>query len=243
MDPNQITTTFIPKKPIEEVVINTPGRSSAPAGTLFILAIIILILTIISVGGLFFYNNLTKSELTTLQDSLEKNEKQYEPNLLVDLTNLDKRLKNGSALINQHIAVSPIFDLVEQYTLKTVRFSKFEFKTSDTGTYVVSLSGEADNYQSIALQSQNFGDISAFKGVIFSDFTLTPKNRISFNTSFTVSPEIINFKTAPLKSSMSIKNNTPAVPVSATSAVTSTQTTESTAAVPANVLPPVKGDF
>lgn len=250
MDPNQITTTFIPKKPIEEVVINTPGRSSAPAGTLFILAIIILILTIISVGGLFFYNNLTKSELVTLQESLEKNEKQYEPNLLVDLTNLDKRLKNGSALINQHIAVSPIFDLIEQYTLKTVRFSKFEFKTSDTGSYVVTLSGEADNYQSIALQSQNFGDISAFKGVIFSDFTLTPKNRISFNTSFTVAPEILSFKTAPLKSNTIIKNTPTVLPIT-TSTTTDTaapaETVQGSSQIapvtPTKVLPPAKGDL
>jgi hypothetical protein len=245
MDPNQITTTFIPKKPIEEVIVNTPGRSSAPAGTLFIIAIIVLILTIISVGGLFFYNNLTRSEITTLQESLEKNEKQYEPNLLVDLTALDRRLKNGNALINQHIAISPIFDLIEQYTLKTVRFSKFEFKTSDTGSYVVTLSGEADNYQSIALQSQNFGDISAFKGVIFSDFTLTPKNRISFNTSFTISPEILNFKTAPLKSNTIIKNTTPVLPPSTVNtSPTSQQVSPSdTQTSSANVLPPAKGDF
>lgn len=230
MDPNQITTTFIPKKPIEEDVnINNPvARRSVPAGTLFIFSIILLIITAVSLGGLFFYNKITQTDLEQLRTSLSRNEKEYEPSLLADLTKLDKRLKNGSAVLSQHVAISPIFDLIEQYTLKTVRFSKFDLKTSDTGQYIVTLSGEADNYQSIALQSQSFGDISAFKGVIFSDFTLTPKNRISFNTSFTVSPEILYFKTAPLK--QIVPTATTAAPSSSTtsSIVTNTTTTAAT---------------
>ncbi len=199
MDPNQITTTFIPKKPIEEIVVNTPGHRSAPAGTLFIIAIIVLILTIISVGGIIFYNKFLNSDIDQLQKSLTLSEKEYEPTLLVELTKLDKRLKGGATVLNQHVVVSPIFDLIEQNTLKTVRFSKFDLKVSESGIYEVVLAGEADNYQTIALQSQNFGDITVFKDVIFSDFTLTSKNRISFNVSFTVSRDILNFSSAPLK--------------------------------------------
>lgn len=199
MDPNQITTTFIPKKPLQEVVTGSPVRSSAPTGTLLVLAIIIMVLTIASLGGLLFYNKFLESNITQLQTSITRSEKEYEPTLLADLTKLDKRLKNGSMIINQHLAISPIFDLIEQNTLKTVRFSKFDFKNSETGMYLVTLAGEADNYQSIAMQSQSFGDVAAFKGIIFSDFTLTPKNRISFNASFTVSPDILNYASAPIK--------------------------------------------
>lgn len=200
MDPNQITTTFIPKKPIEEVVANTPGNRNAPTGTLFIISIIVLILTIVSVGGIYFYTKFLNSDIEQLQKSLTLSEKEYEPTLLADLIKLDKRLKGGVMVLNQHVAISPVFDLIEQNTLKAVRFNKFDLRVSETGVYEVILAGDADNYQTIALQSQNFGDITAFKDVIFSDFTLTPKNRVSFNTSLTVSRDILNFSSAPLKS-------------------------------------------
>jgi uncharacterized membrane-anchored protein YhcB (DUF1043 family) len=211
MDPNQITTTFIPKKPLQQSPEETGATHAVrtPMGTLMVISIIIGILAAISLVGVFLYKQYVIADVENIQKALKTNEKELEPNLIADLTKLDKQLKNGETLLRQHIAPSPIFDLIEQNTLKQVRFSKFEFRV-DNNMYDVNMSGEANNYQSIALQSQNFGDVTAFRDVIFSDFTLTPKNRISFTVSFKVNTDILNFSTAPIRVISSSVTPTPA---------------------------------
>jgi hypothetical protein len=200
MDPNQITTTFIPKKPLQQTAeeIGSTRVNRAPIGAVLVISIIIGILSAAAVVGVYLYKRYTIQAVENIQKELASNEKELEPNLLVELGKLDKRLKNGEVVLSKHIALSPVFDIIEQNTLKTVRFSSFKFNT-ENNTYSVMLSGEANSYQAVALQSESFGSIISFREVIFSDFTLTPKNRISFTVSFKVSPEVLNFSTAPIK--------------------------------------------
>ena len=217
MDPNQITTTFIPKKPLQQSPEETGALRSVrtPMGTLLIISIIVGILAAVTIGGIFLYKQYMVTNVESIQKALQTNEKELEPNLLADLNRLDKRLKTADLLLRQHVAPSPIFDLIEQNTLKTVRFSKFEFR-NENNIYSVTMAGEANNYQSIALQSQNFGDVTAFRDVIFSDFTLTPKNRISFSVVFKVNADLINFSTAPIKVLPATPAPTPEIPVEET---------------------------
>lgn len=238
MDPNQITTTFIPKAPIQTATPEIEIKRSAPLGTLLIISIIVGLLATVLIVGVFLYKKVIVSDIENLQKTLKQAETTLDPKLIEELTRLDKRLKNSESLLRNHTVVSPIFDLIEQYTLKTVRFSKFDLIV-DGGVVNVSMAGEANNYQSIALQSQNFGEVTHFKDVIFSDFTLTPKNRISFSASFSVSPSILKFITAPLKTTITSDNSqNVVVPQSSQSAPTSVQTTQTTGSMVTTPLTP-----
>jgi hypothetical protein len=60
------------------------------------------------------------------------------------------------------------------------------------------MSGTADSYQSIAQQSDVLGSSTFLKNVIFSNFFLTPQGKVSFDLSFGLTPDFVNFATAPL---------------------------------------------
>ena len=60
------------------------------------------------------------------------------------------------------------------------------------------MSGEGDSYQSIAQQSDVLGSNTFLKNVLFSNFFLTQKGKISFDLSYGVSPDFVDFEKAPL---------------------------------------------
>jgi hypothetical protein len=198
MDQGQFTTTFIPKKPLAEVTPTSAAPVSRPVGLLSSISMILFFLTILIAGGVYFWKTYETKNVATLADSIKKVEKTFEPELVTQLQSLDRQLKNGSALVKNHGVISPIFDLLEVSTLKPVKFTKFDVVMDDTKGTIVKMSGEADGYRSIAQQSDVFGSNSYLKDAIFSNFFLTPKGRVSFDLSFGVKSDFVDFEKAPL---------------------------------------------
>lgn len=198
MDQGQFTTTFIPKKPLTAPVSNEARPVSRPIGLLSSLAWVIFFITLLLAGGVYFWKGYQEKNLVLLSDSVKKIEKTFEPELVTELQALDRQLKNGSTLIKNHTVVSPIFDLLETATLQSVKFTKFDVVVDDIKGVTVKMSGEADGYRSIAQQSDIFGANSYLKDAIFSNFFLNPKGQISFDVSFGVRPDFVDFEKAPL---------------------------------------------
>ncbi len=67
----------------------------------------------------------------------------------------------------------------------------------DTKGAQIKMSGIADGYQSIAQQADVLGSSTYLKNVIFSNFFLTQQGKVSFDLSFGVAPQFLNFQTAP----------------------------------------------
>jgi hypothetical protein len=55
------------------------------------------------------------------------------------------------------------------------------------------MSGESDGYRSIALQSQALSQNANLGDTIFSNFTVTPKGRVSFDVAFTIPKGDLSF--------------------------------------------------
>ncbi len=199
MDPNQITTTFIPKRPITET-IQTPEPISRPVGFLFIIACIVLLVSGAFIGGMYWFTGYTADQNTLLTNQVASSKKSFEINLVNDMVSLDRRINHAELVVANHTVLSPVFDILETYTLDSVRLTKFDFKINDTKQIVVLLGGEARDYQSIALQAKKFNEINAFSSIIFSDFSINQREKTTFNVALTVSPELLAFAKAPLKS-------------------------------------------
>lgn len=198
MDQGQFTTTFIPKKPLADVTPAGAQPVSRPVGLLSSISTILFFVTILIAGGVYFWKGYETKNVVVLADSIKKVEKTFEPDLVTKLQLLDRQLKNGSTLIKSHVVVSPIFDLLESSTLKPVKFTKLDIAFDDIKGTQIKMSGETDGYRSIAQQSDVFGASSYLKDAIFSNFFLTPKGRISFDLSFGVKPDFVDFEKAPL---------------------------------------------
>lgn len=195
---NQFTTTFIPKKPMVQEDASTNAPVSRPVGFLSSMSLILFFITLAVGGGVFLWEKYETSKVAVLADSVSKVEKEFEPQLITQLQLLDKQLRNAQVLVKNHTVTSPLFDLLEASTLKQIQFSKFDYVVDDKAGVQIRMAGIADSYQAIAQQADVLGASTFLKNVIFSNFFLNPQGKVSFDVSFGVTPEFLNFQTAPL---------------------------------------------
>jgi hypothetical protein len=193
MDQN-FQTSFIPKKPIikENVVV------ARPVGILLIASLFILFTVLIATGGLYFYKGIVTKNITDMESQLDLAKNRFEPSKITELQVLDKRLRASSEILAKHITVTPIFNALEQITMKTIRFTKFNYElaTDKNTTVNIKMSGQAIGYRSVALQSDLFGKNKNIIDPVFSNLTLDQSGNVLFDLNFSVDPSFVNYKQA-----------------------------------------------
>lgn len=187
----EFQTSFIPKK----TVIESPKKIRSGGGVINLISFIIFIVSLISAGGAYFYRESVKTNIEEYKRSLAVAKNQFEPSLITELQILDKRLNAATTILDKHIAVSPIFVLLEEVTLPTVRYSDFSYEVDTTTNLVnVTMKGEAKGYNFIALQADLFDDNKFIKNPIFSDFVLDQAGNIDFNLTFSVDRSLVSYE-------------------------------------------------
>ncbi|MBP6883979.1 MAG: hypothetical protein KBC06_01990 [Candidatus Pacebacteria bacterium] len=191
MEPN-FQTSFIPKKPI----VDNRTLPPRPVSLVTILSIFLLFTMLVVTGGLYFYKGIVNKRIIQMESDLNLARNRFEPAKITQLQVLDKRLKASSEILNQHIAISPIFQALESITMKTVRFTKFSYaldKTKDTKV-LVTMKGQAVGYRSIALQADLFTKNKYFQDPVFSNLSLDDKGNVLFDLDFAVDPSFVDYK-------------------------------------------------
>lgn len=187
----EFQTSFIPKK----TVIESPKRIKSGGGVVNLIAFIVFLASLIAAGGAYFYRESVKTDIEEFKRSLAVAKNQFEPSLITELQILDKRLNAATTILDKHIAVSPIFILLEEVTLPTVRYSDFSYEVDTTTNLVnVTMKGEAKGYNFIALQADLFDDNKFIKNPIFSDFVLDQTGNIDFNLTFSVDKSLVSYE-------------------------------------------------
>lgn len=187
----EFQTSFIPKKIIEPK--NAKIRSGS--GVLNIFSFIVFISSVISLGGAYLYKNSILNNIEEYKDSLRIARNQFEPSLITQLQILDKRLNAANTILDKHVAVSPIFRMLQDITLPSVRYSDFSYELNETSNSVnVKMKGEAKSYNFIALQADLFNKNKFIKNPIFSDFVLDQSGNIDFSLSFFVDKSLISYE-------------------------------------------------
>lgn len=205
-------TSFIPKKPMIEEH-NTNVRS---VGFFTIISFFILFTVLLATGGLFFYKGILAKNITQMENDLNLAKSRFEPSKITELKILDKRLRASTEILSKHIAVTPIFQALQDITMKTVRYTKFSYdlgsilpsqngNTENAGgmRIVVKMTGQAVGYRSVALQSDLFTTKDVGKNFIdpiFSNLTLDDKGNVLFDLEFSVDPSFVDYKTTLLQS-------------------------------------------
>jgi len=184
-----ITPSFIPKK--------------APAPRLdlkkktsffFLLSVVIFASAAILHGAAYLYKISLEQKLKSYQNSLRLEESAFEPATLVELNRVDAKLRSAKSLLDKHITLLPLFRMIEEHTLQSVRFKSFGFNAnSDQKKIELKMTGEAENYSGVALQSDAFGELKEFKDAVFSDLNLNQSGRISFTFSASIDPGLISY--------------------------------------------------
>jgi len=191
MDQN-FQTSFIPKKPI----IKERAASARPVGVLLIISLFILFTVLLATGGLYFYKGIVTKNIVDMENTLTLAGNRFEPSRITELQILDKRLRAASEILSKHIAITPIFNALENLTMKSVRYTKFSYVlgTDKNATIDVKISGQAIGYRSVALQSDLFAKNKNLIDPIFSNLTLDNSGRVLFDLEFSVDPSFVNYK-------------------------------------------------
>lgn len=184
----QFQTSFIPKKTFD-VGAPKPARTT---GVVFTVAGILFALSLVSAGGVFAYERYLESSIANKREALQRAREAFEPELIRELSHLDTKIQTAEQLLNNHLAISGIFDLLQDTTLETVRFTSFSYAIEPEGIRL-SMVGEARSFSSVALQSDEFTENRFISQPVFSGLTLDEQGDVLFSATALVSPAVASY--------------------------------------------------
>lgn len=196
----EVNTTFIPKKPIATALPSASISATSTHKTVGIFSLLGGILFVASVamaGFTYFYNTQTQKVFTEKKSQIMSSQNAIDTQFLDEVKELNNRILASNGILKKHVAVSPIFQTLSDLTLKSVRYTSFEYvvNQSEKGqTIDVKLNGVAKSYTAIALQSDAFSTNKNLQDPIFSGLTLDEKGNVKFILTFSVKPEFIKYK-------------------------------------------------
>lgn len=185
MDP-QVPTSFIPKKPLV-------GESRGGGGLLSLIAVLIFVGSLVAAGGAFAYGKYLDTALASKDASLKKAEGAFDTSSIRDLERLDIRLTEARELIQNHVAPSGLFTFLSAATLERVQFTSLNLDIGAEGAGKLSMTGVADSFSALALQSDEFSAAKVLRDVVFSGITTDITGRVQFSVSASVDPSILNY--------------------------------------------------
>lgn len=185
-------TSFIPKKTIEP----QKTRMRTSPGILNTVSFVLLVVSVVMAGGVYLYRDNLSKRVDEMRTSLNRARNIFEPTLLADLQVLDRRIDAATEILQGHLAVSPIFKVLQDITLPTVRYIDFTYEIDAVNPNVVHvmMTGEAVSYDVITLQSDLFSQNRFIRNPIFSNFALDQEGRIDFELTFDVSRSLVSFE-------------------------------------------------
>ncbi|MBU6310628.1 hypothetical protein KGO06_01695 [Patescibacteria group bacterium] len=190
--PERVTASFIPKESLMQDRVKRPSGPSAFA-FLNVVGIVIIILTAVSAGGIFLFKSYTEQSIASKKVTLDRQRAAFEPATIEDLQRLDARIQTARALLSRHHALSLVFDELEARTGGAVRFRSFSFEPAGQGAFVIDMSGSARSFNSVAIQSESFGDSAVIRDPMFSNLNLDTAGNVVFDFSATIDPSRIPF--------------------------------------------------
>ena len=202
--PPSSPTSFIGKQALER-----PNARPAPLPIvpLFVLALIVLFISGIVLGGALAYRSLLTTEITApcsggssgdgsvercgLRATVDRERKNIDEFTTRMLQRLDRKLTLASDLLKTHQSILPVFDLIQKNTLPSVRYSSFNYSPKN-----ITLDGTAGSFEDIAVQTGVWNEAkkqNEIQSFIFSDLnqgsegeTVTFKLTLVINPSLTV---------------------------------------------------------
>jgi hypothetical protein len=192
MEP-KFQSSFIPKGPL--ATTGTATRISRDSGhsILGTLAVFVFTFAILLSLGVFGYEFYLKANISKMTGNLATAKQSLEPETIQKIADLDGRIISTKDLLENHIVLSPLFDYLESSTLKSVRFTQFQYLTTDKGLELT-MRGQARGYGAVALQSEIFNKSPYFRNPIFADLDLDDKGNVTFSFKANLDPSIVSYK-------------------------------------------------
>lgn len=192
MEP-KFQSSFIPKGPVA-AASPLAAQYAKPKTTIFgFISTLLFILALVLSLGVFGYERYLLSDIGTMGSNLSSARATLQPDTIKELVNANKRIIGTRALLSKHTALSPFFDYLESATLRSVRYTQFLYVVDQNGLELT-MHGQAQSYQDVALQSDAFNRSGIFKNPVFSDLDLDSKGNVTFTFRATLDPAIVSYQ-------------------------------------------------
>ena len=166
-------------------------------------AVLIFVASLVALGGVYFYKQLLTKQIFDVSAQLARAKESFEPGLITQLQTLDHRLSSASDILRGHITVSPILKILQDVTLKSIRYTKFSYTVTTSGGapfIEVKMTGQSRfGYTAIAQQNEAFAGNKYIKNPIFSNLILDERTgNVLFDLTFSVDPEFVRYGAMPI---------------------------------------------
>ncbi len=128
---------------------------------------------ILALAASYLYEGYLQSQLTSLKEQLNTLGQSDSDQKMIEIKTYDYKLNVAHTLLNNHIAVSSLFDKIGAATKQTIQFKNLEY-TYDPGFEVeLKLKGDTKELESVALQKMQFVKDSMFSDFVVRDISLS----------------------------------------------------------------------
>ena len=188
----KMQTSFIPKKPI------TANQSSGSGVSIFLLLSIIIFITTTALAGvIWIWRGSLINRIEKDKQSLVAAKDSYEEGTITPLIRLNDRIEESKGLLARHLAISPVFLMLEKKILRNIRLKSMKFVYEADDKIRIDLSGVAASYDALLRQSDSFGSENLRKFIsqpVISDFSPTTDGSISFSFNALVDPRLVDYE-------------------------------------------------
>jgi hypothetical protein len=177
-------TSFIPK------TVSRPVYKQKGLGFAIIFSVAMLVFSLLSFGGVFLYKGSIEQNVSNLSVSLKRAQAAFEPAFISELEGLSSKIKSAKVILKKHKSLLGVFDILEELTLKSVRFSSFDYNAEQPE---IILKGEAKSYRSLASQADVFRKNNNIERIEFSDISLKDGGNIGFQIKIIFNKNFFNY--------------------------------------------------
>lgn len=130
-------------------------------------------------------------------------EKQFNIDSMSQLKAIDVEIGYAKQLLNGHLAVSGIFDIISKLTIDKVRFMNMDLTTplaQSSDGIKISMQGVGTSLQAVAFQSDVLGQLEQYglrkivKNPILSDPSLDANGTVTFGFTATIDPSSLSYE-------------------------------------------------
>ncbi|MFZ2523456.1 MAG: hypothetical protein WAW92_03660 [Minisyncoccia bacterium] len=191
MEP-KFQSSFIPKKP----VVDSPrmaGPVEKNVNIFSAVATLLFLLTIMASAGLFGYLKYIENQISSSDKQLTDVRSAFQESRIQELIDASIKLNAIKTLLEQHVVASQILVLLQNETLKNVRFDNLIYSNTEGKPYIT-LDSESLSYNAIANQRNVFTESGFLANVEFSNFVLTDSGSIKSRMKANILPRLISYK-------------------------------------------------
>jgi hypothetical protein len=207
MEP-KFQTSFIPRKSTTATtsVVPQSGVQMRPRGktmgSIFLaISMLLFIASAAGIIGVFAWQYYTEQKSEDLKRELGLREQQFNPNLIADLKAMNTSIDGIKALLDKHISVSKVFDVIGKFTIEKVRFLTLVLAVSEGSKpdLKVNLTGYGANLATVAFQSDVLGKLkkygldNIFKNPSMTSPALSENGLISFGVTANINPSSLMY--------------------------------------------------